>query len=560
MQKISGHEYPLSKIFSEEFEFVIPSYQRPYAWTTDEAGELFDDLEECMADQGGAKAAEPYFLGSVVLIKQEGAPRAEVIDGQQRLTTLTLLLATLAERVSGDQSRALEKYINEPGDLVEEREPRPRLSLRDRDRAFFHRYVQTPGGLESLRGLKPNSMTDPQRNIRANTVLYHERLARMGEAEAFKLGRYIVNNCYLVAVSTPSMQSAYRIFSVMNDRGLDLLTSDILKADIIGKLPERRREEYTSKWEDMEESLGRDTFDDLFTHIRMIYQRAKLKTTVLDAFRDYVLEKEPDPAHLIDEVIVPYGECFQVLREADYRGSGEASAVNEMLTWLLRIDNVDWIPPAMMFMRRHREDTEALVQFLTHLERLAASMFIRRCSINERIERYGRVIGAIADGADLESEDSPLMLAEAETEQTIRVIDGDVYGANVRVRTYIMLRLDSFLSDRSAIYDNKVLTVEHVLPQTVRDGSYWAKAWPSEVDRLLWERRIGNLVLLSRRKNSQASNLDFKDKKERYFSTRGGGSPFVVTTKVLEHDEWTPEIVEARQGELLGRIKEGWDL
>ena len=95
MARIIGHEYPINKIFSPEFDFFIPTYQRPYAWTTEEAGELFEDILGFMQQQGATGPDDPYFLGSIVLIKAEESPRAEVIDGHQRLATLTLLLAAL---------------------------------------------------------------------------------------------------------------------------------------------------------------------------------------------------------------------------------------------------------------------------------------------------------------------------------------------------------------------------------------------------------------------------------------------------------------------------------
>ena len=79
-KKISGAEYPLAKVFSSDFEYVIPSYQRPYAWTVDQASELFDDLHDFYQNEKD----EGYFLGSIVLIKEENRPYAEVIDGQQR--------------------------------------------------------------------------------------------------------------------------------------------------------------------------------------------------------------------------------------------------------------------------------------------------------------------------------------------------------------------------------------------------------------------------------------------------------------------------------------------
>ena len=84
---ISGKEYPLAKIFGEDFEYHIPSYQRPYAWTQTEAMDLFDDLYDFYQKE----EQDSYFLGSIVLIKDESKPHADVIDGQQRLTTLSIL-------------------------------------------------------------------------------------------------------------------------------------------------------------------------------------------------------------------------------------------------------------------------------------------------------------------------------------------------------------------------------------------------------------------------------------------------------------------------------------
>ena len=82
--KITGKEYPLSKIFSSDFEYHIPGYQRPYAWTEEETGILFDDLYEFFQTE----PVDNYFLGSIVLIKDETDRKADVIDGQQRLTKI----------------------------------------------------------------------------------------------------------------------------------------------------------------------------------------------------------------------------------------------------------------------------------------------------------------------------------------------------------------------------------------------------------------------------------------------------------------------------------------
>jgi len=558
MQRISGHEYPVSRIFSSDFQFEIPSYQRPYAWTTEQAGELLDDLLSFMDQTGTDPGADLYFLGSIVLIKTEGAPKAEVIDGQQRLTTLTILLSTLAQRLSGEMRTALMGYVNEPGNPAEDLAPEPRLALRERDREFFREYVQTEGNLQKL--LQAKETTDARKNIQENARLFVTELANLDEDTGDKLGKLIVQRCYLVAVSTPSLQSAYRIFSVMNDRGLDLLPSDILKADLVGAIDVNKRETYSDRWEDVEETLGREGLSDLLAHVRMIYRRAKQHKTLLEEIREHVLSIETEPKRFIDEVLVPYAEAYGVIRSAAYESAADAARVNRPLEWLLRIDNFDWMPPAIVYLDRHGNDEELLARFLTSLERLAASMFVRRCGINERVDRYGRLIAAITGSGDLWEEESPLMLSSPERNATLEALDGDIYRI-ARTRAYILLRLDSWLADAGATYDHTVITVEHVLPQTVDEESEWARIWPEDDERAAWVHRLGNLVLLSRHKNSSAQNYPFAVKKEKYFSSGTAGmSPFALTTSVLKETEWTPAVVAQRQKEYLETLRKGWRL
>ena len=131
--KITGKEYPLSKIFSEEFDYHIPAYQRPYAWTEEEAETLFDDLWDFFR----AEQTDNYFLGRIDFIKEDDKPHADVIDGQQRLTTLTILLAVIAFCLKGENKSNCYKYLQEPGNELEGLEPLPRLHLRQKDQDFF---------------------------------------------------------------------------------------------------------------------------------------------------------------------------------------------------------------------------------------------------------------------------------------------------------------------------------------------------------------------------------------------------------------------------------------
>ncbi|MBI1292836.1 DUF262 domain-containing protein [bacterium] len=557
MSSLHAAEKAVKKVFCDDYEFSIPGYQRPYSWTTEHAGLLFDDLDVAMR----TSPTDPYFLGSIVLIKEERTRQAEVIDGQQRLTTLTLLLAVLAAKLEGKTRESVLKYLNEQGDEVEGLEPRPRLVLRDRDREFFHDYIQVEGKLDALVSLDRAKLNDPKKNVCNNVTFFLEKTKVLPAEMCLKLAQFIANNCYLVVVSSPNLQSAVRVFSVLNDRGMDLLPADILKAEIFGGANEREVDGLTKKWEDAEELLGRSAFSDLFAHIRMIYRRQKQQRTILEEFREHVIVKEHrDSKKLIQEVIVPFADAYEPLLNASLKSTDHAEEINSLFRWFRRIDNIDWVPPALLCLKMHGEDGRFVLQFLRDLERLAASLFIRRQSVNDRIERYARVIAELDKGADLYASDSPLQLKTSECAETVRELGGEVYEANKLVRTYVLLRLDSFLSDKESTYSSDVITVEHVLPQTVESGSEWDTLWPAPADRAAWVHRLGNLVLLTKKRNSSASNLPFAEKKQKYFTSKKGGSSFVLTSTVLNTIDWTKDTVEKRQAELLAKLITGWRL
>jgi len=202
--------------------------------------------------------------------------------------------------------------------------------------------------------------------------------------------------------------------------------------------------------------------------------------------------------------------------------------------------------------------TEELLQFLIKLERLAAGMMIFRADINYHIDRYGKVLAAIQEGQDLFDINSPLQLTEEERKNVIASLEGPIYSV-VKIRLPVLLRLDEALSGGEATYDYPVITVEHVLPQSPAENSQWIQWWPNEELRIENVHRLGNLALLSGRKNSQASNFEFERKKKEYFQ-RGGVSPFTMTTQVLQEEIWTPEVVNTRQQLLIDTLKRVWDL
>jgi len=553
---IHAAEYPIEKILSDDYVFNIPKYQRPYSWTTEHAEALFDDLLTALGNTvDDIESLNPYFLGSIVLIKGS-SPQAEVVDGQQRLTTLTILLAALRASVAKELADNFTSFLYEKGNLLKGTHDRFRLNLRERDNQFFRDYIQKEGALEKLVKYT-GSLSSSQKNIRDNALLFLNRINDLSEKERISLATFIITRCFLVVVRTPDFDSAYRIFSVLNDRGMDLTHSDILKAEIIGQIPEAKQELYTQKWEDAEDSLGREEFKELFAHIRMIYRKRKLEKSILEEVRKYVYPSEK-PEYFIDSVLIPMAGSMRKILTASYESSSKAEEINKLFSLLHRVDNFDWLPPTILYMSKHNGKTEELLKYLISLERLAMGLMIRRANINQRIERYGRLLSAIENDEDLYALDSPLQLTKAEKEEILNILDGDIYPIT-KIRVPVLLRLDEYISDGSASYTFKTITVEHVLPQNPQPSSQWIRWFPTQELREKMVHRLGNLVLLSRSKNAQASNFEFDRKKLEYFS-RKGVSPFALTTQVIKEAEWTPEVVEQRQKFLLNTLKQIWDL
>ncbi|MBE8524666.1 HNH endonuclease [Amycolatopsis sp. H6(2020)] len=151
-------------------------------------------------------------------------------------------------------------------------------------------------------------------------------------------------------------------------------------------------------------------------------------------------------------------------------------------------------------------------------------MLVHRVDITRRVERYGRVLDWMENDRDLYSDESPLQLSAVEQALTLGKLDAEIY----------------------------------VLPQNSADGSEWTTAFTAR-ERAYWVHRLANLVLLSRRKNSAAGNLEFEAKKTKYFE-KTSWAPFVLTSQVLASDAWTPAVLEERQEILLKVLGDLWRL
>lgn len=557
LQLLKAAEINLGKLFTDDYDFVIPEYQRPYSWGRDEAMQLLSDLQGALERD----TDEPYFLGSIVLVKDAASALSEVIDGQQRLTTLTLIIAILRDLVVNEELKeAIHKFIEEPAVHWEDKPARPRLTLRPRDAEFFRNYVQNLAGTAALVEISDNlASTDAQRHLRDNARALRVELAAWAQEELQYLYKTMARRTFLVTVSTPDLNSAYRIFSVMNARGLPLSPSDIFKSQVVGAIPEQNRAYFADLWERLEEELGRDEFASLFLYIRAIATQTRADRSLLQEFPEQVLGQylPSNGEGFIREVLEPYANADSRLLAHDFRGSPNWQEVNAWLRRLSQLDNDDWRPVALWALKEQGDDALFLKDFFSQLERLAASMLIRRVYTTPRAQRYMDLLKQLIAGEGLRS--LAFRLSEEEKADTLQRLDGEIY-LTPPVRKYVLLRLDSILADDpGASYDNSIVTVEHVLPQNPSAGSRWDCDFSSE-QIAYWTHRLGNLLLLNRRKNSEAQNYEFDVKKERYFTSKKGVAVFALTTQVLNEKRWTAEVIERRHRELIGVLSDAWGL
>lgn len=560
---LEAHDKLIREIFEGSYQFEIPDYQRPYAWTKEQAEELFTDLVEAMRYARTTGTVSQYFLGSIVLIKNDREPKSFVVDGQQRLTTLTMLFAVMRSAMPNAEDDITD-FLYKKGKKSLGEKNEYRLIAREEDADFFRTFIQEPSGIPLLLA-NTERLQDSRLRYRENAGLLLEKVQGLSGDDRDALWRFLANDCSLVVISTPDLEAAYRIFSVLNNRGLDLAPIDIIKADVLGSIRSIgggiKGRAYAKEWSRIETELGRDAFGDLFAHIRTMYAKQKQRATLVKEFQEHVTEYKA-PIDLIDHVLKPYAEVWEFIRSADFEATEYAEAINDHLGWLNCVDFKDWVPPALAYFSRFRQQPKRLADFFKSLERLTYFLLVTKAGINERIETYAALTSEIektgisGDVALLPT----LGLSNSQKRDFLAALDGDIYRKLPKARMALALRLEALVSDGSKKQTFDHLSLEHVLPQTPPENSEWISWFPDDDEREAWTHRLANLVPLHFRKNPAAGNYDFETKKNVYFKGKGTASPFILTQEVRVENGWKPDILRDRQERLLGVLKTYWDL
>ncbi len=574
--KFSSDSFSVKQLFSDPFLFNIPSYQRPYAWTPAEASRLLEDLLLAVdEDKACGGNGDGHFLGSVVLLcetnvcSSRGMKNAtaserqqfQIIDGQQRLVTVVILLGVLRDIIA-ENDRGIAQQIQSMFEIPGPAD-RARLVMNGGEGKFLNKFVLRPGASEDMPAC--DKLSTAQENMLAVREYFAAELSNMEAGQLPLLLAMVRDDCGFSVVTTRTIDRAFRVFATLNDRGRRLTNSDILKAEILGQISNDQDMVCQTIWEDIRARLG-DHFEDLFSHIRMIY--GKEKVPVIQGVRAIIAEAGGALA-FIDTILQPMAEAFEfVLNKgsgtgASHRAGPAGLEISQTLTRLHWLRESGWIPPAMQWIVRLKNNPDQLARFLNELERFSFCLLIIGLGGRKRQGRYKAILNAKTGDALFDPALSP-MTFKREDQRRILYNLRNLYGRDQYACKLVLLLLSEELAGRPERLDRTQLTVEHVLPVNPDRDSNWRSLFsdPDELDQCTV--CLGNLILVPADQNRDARNFEFEQKMEIFFQSERAHQNYLqrpcLTEQLRELEEWTPEIVRERERQLTQILRRKWRL
>ncbi|KQR52359.1 hypothetical protein ASF88_12490 [Leifsonia sp. Leaf336] len=533
MAKLDSATVRIGKLFAEGFFFSIPNYQRPFSWDKDQLSDLIEDLME-------ANRENDYFLGTLVL-HETAADTFDVVDGQQRLTALSILLAVLRDLLESDAAEVQDMLV-QPEKRFLKISSRPRIFVRDS--APYSKIVTSLGGTSDLESDEPLQTSVDQR-YRAAVAIFRDALGNESQDYLHDLVEFIVQHVVVIYLAAASFDDAFRLFTVVNDRGKQLRRIDVLKAVNLspGVIADTAlREEYARKWEGFEEALGEGDFESLFAALRLVYVQDKPEGDLLHEFEKRVYANKARPSagvNFIDELgeFVDLWDAIFISRDYLVAGPDHARFKTLMHAMVGEFRASEWKACILAYARKY--GTVSMMDFVLAIERLFVDQWVRGVRKDERYSAYTAILKTIEvsphAAAVIESFAVPLDAVQKACRSA------NFYGAGFA--KYLLVRAEIQVAELGAPREFAPRSIEDVLPQTPRIGSRWLSDFTEEQARELVH-SVGNLVLLSKGKNSSAQNKEFEDKKATYLSPRVSDYPRSLET--LAFMEWTPTVIKER--------------
>ena len=588
----SAHNYPISQIFDTDSKVVyaIPPYQRAYDWKKAQWEVLFDDIQE--NDEG-------YFFGSIICINTarsvHGIQRLEVIDGQQRLTTISLLFAALylslkkiEKKLDEDQRAELHKLKRKL--ILKEGNNRFRITLQiQNNNNDDYRAILSHAGVT-------RHQLDAPRNA-GNRRIFHafryfesrieEMIAKGGLGEVISfLGK--INQSCLVKVEVESSADAYTLFASLNTRGMPLTAIDLIKNKLLATTDESNVGAYFEIWRDLLEDIG-DEYGIQERFFRHYYNAFKdslnkpfrsgskrkdplgsvaTKSNLIRIYEKLIGDKDTVEERLKD--IRTAGSIYSLMLDRpDRLAEDERSGMEKRL---LDLDKVQGTPShlLMLYLLKNKDDLRIDDEHLQEIIKMLVSFFVRRNLTNIPPTRdLNRLLMSIIDkisslsGKEVVETIRKDLLATCADDKFFRdKLEGAIYEENAGVTRFILCALEGSNKERN-LWGRKgnvyVWTIEHIFPQGDKIPSEWVNMI-ADGDKQKAEEiqeshvhKLGNLTLSgyngSLGNKSFIKKRDLTDKEGRPVGYNNG---LQLNKKIVNKETWNAEEIEERTKELAG--------
>ncbi|NHB04747.1 DUF262 domain-containing protein [Helicobacter pylori] len=574
MAKIESEDSYLQDILKDKLYYQIPIYQRPYQWTEENCEKLLDDLFFNYEDDREGD----YFCGSLVLVKSDPRSKTEIydiVDGQQRLSTFILLakvLATLySERLDPTKSKSQE-YLQESWSDRHEHKGKKKKKRLDFElvgssaKKDFQDALDFFDDLDASKGedSKSNGSSKGKNSYLKNAICLKDYLEKKEIEDIDDFIEWLYSNVIFITITCPDADKALRIFNVLNARGLALNATDIFKGELLKKLTEEKeQEELATRWEDLYQKCLDNGFamETLFSQYLVYLEPKTSKEKMEKRLVTWFKNLNKTPLEYLDGVEDFYNAYVEVLEMPDRYA--HLLSYKEDNYWRV-------ILCASLLHRYNESEIETLKKLLV---KFYYQHWVARTKQSQIEQTCCNMIKALKEKKSMEH-----ILSIARTNLALYSVmqhfkenlgDSHVYKKQPTKNPYlkpILILVEYFMSDdpKPKRIEKNDFHVEHILPQKPDPSSQWVKDF-SEEERECYTHSLANLTLLGGTKNTQASNLDFKDKQKIYMGEEiklNKKKPFKVMTcyKMTidiahRYTEWTPKSLEKRKEELIQIIE-----
>ncbi len=551
---IAAEVQRIRDVFSVGTDIRVPPFQRAYAWEDEETEVLIKDLLEAF------RTNTTYFLGAIVVIRPKNRGPSDVVDGQQRLTTLTILMAVMRDLSDSPDEQALMHSMigHETMSMIFGGGERWRITLNSNDTPFFRRHVQERKATrdqDAIREAGLASGSESQSRLAAAVNQMYDHVSDMSDEERHRFALWLLDEVSIVRVRVSEYSIAYKVFQSLNFRGKPLSDHDILKNALFERagFTTAEAKEQSERWNAYTNRLGDRGFGDMWKQVRSIYDRdgagemveALMAAISPQGFSAFLNDKLPRFVDAYDAVVNGKTEHLDLGAEALRR-----------ITYLRSIHHESWRAPAIMFLAENPHHAETADRFFWALDRLAYAMQYSVKDREYRHKRYRRVLDAMDKQGVLFDTESPLDLTTRERSDFLERLRGRF--PNFKQRRALLMRISGSVDGGMALDPKVDATVEHILPRTPSRGSDWYDEWSKARDRDELTECIGNFTLLTHAENQEADRKGFIEKLSIYF--RSGGPSFAYSNDLKGRTRWTPEDVRTRRDALIQALAQDWGL